>query len=74
MPVSRRYVEDLENDCMTGFWIGIVITVLIVIGVSVVAGKALSGPKNPRQRGSRDDKVMALKASGALRHRKSNRE
>lgn len=59
---------------MTGFWIGIVITVLIIIGASVWAGKALSGPKTPRERTSREDKVMALKASGALRHRKSNRE
>jgi len=60
---------------MTGFWIGIGITILIVIGASVWAGKALSPPRAPRgDRNSRDDKLMALKASGALRHRKSNRE
>jgi hypothetical protein len=59
---------------MTMFWIWIVIAVLIIVGASVWAGKALSPPRAPRaERGSRDEKVMALKASGALRHRKSNR-
>lgn len=55
-----------------GFWIGITITILLVIGVSVFVGRALNKPS--REKLSRDDQMMALKASGALRHRKSNRE
>lgn len=58
---------------MTGFWIGISITILIVIGASVLVGRMLSGPSRREPR-SRDEQVSALKASGALRHRKSNRE
>ena len=51
-------------------WIGIVITILIVVGASVLIGKSLSGgSREPR---SRAEKVQALKASGALKHRKSN--
>lgn len=56
---------------MIGFWIGIGITVLIVVGVSVIVGKTLSRP--PKQPISRHDQMTALKASGALKHRKSNR-
>jgi hypothetical protein len=54
------------------FWVFIGITVLAVIGLSVWAGKALSGPKGESSV-SRREQVTALKASGALRHRKSNR-
>jgi len=54
-----------------GFWIGILITVLVVVGASVLVGKTLSSPRGePR---SRAEKMHALKASGALKHRKSNR-
>lgn len=56
---------------MTGFWIGITVTILIVIGASVLIGKVLSKP--PRQPMNRDQQMNALKASGALKHRKSNR-
>jgi hypothetical protein len=55
------------------FWIGIIIMVAIVIGASVFAGRLLTRPKTPRGENSRDERLMALKASGALRHRKSNR-
>jgi hypothetical protein len=58
---------------MTGFWIGIAITVLIVVGLSVVVGKALSKPKGGGDRSSRHAEMTALKVSGALKHRKSNR-
>jgi hypothetical protein len=59
---------------MTGFWIGIAITVLIVVGLSVVVGKALSKPKrSDGEPSSRHAQMTALKASGALKHRKSNR-
>lgn len=56
---------------MTSFWIGITVTLLIVIGASVLIGKMLSKP--PRQPMNRDQQMNALKASGALKHRKSNR-
>ena len=56
------------------FWFGILVTVLIVIGVSVLIGKMLAGgPRSPEQRDRRHDHMNALKMSGALRHRKSNR-
>lgn len=59
---------------MTGFWIAIVITVLVVIGLSVVVGKSLSKPKGGgNEPSSRHAQMTALKASGALKHRKSNR-
>ena len=57
----------------------ILIAVAIVIGASVLAGKMLSRPgrsqepEDPEDRDRRHERMMALKASGALRHRKSNR-
>jgi len=56
-----------------GFWFGIFVMVAIVIGASVLVGKVLSRPRVPRDRGGRHSDMVALKASGALRHRKSNR-
>ncbi|MBK8542622.1 MAG: hypothetical protein IPL62_03040 [Caulobacteraceae bacterium] len=58
---------------MTGFWIAIVIVVLAIVGVSVVVGKALSKPKGVTSK-SRQAEMTALKASGALKYRKSNRD
>jgi hypothetical protein len=55
------------------FWLGILILVAIVVGASVLAGKMLSRPRVPRERSRRHEQMMGLKASGALRHRKSNR-
>jgi hypothetical protein len=57
---------------MTGFWIGITITILIVVGASVLVGRILSRPT--RQPMTREEKMTGLKASGALKHRKSNRD
>jgi hypothetical protein len=57
-----------------GFWFGILVVVAIVIGASVLIGKMLSGPRAPKTGGRRHAEMMALKASGALRHRKSNQE
>ncbi|MBC7769210.1 MAG: hypothetical protein H7124_10525 [Phycisphaerales bacterium] len=54
-----------------GFWIGIAITVAVVIGASVLVGMILSRPRGEPL--SHHDKVNALKASGALKHRKSGR-
>lgn len=53
------------------FWIWIVVLVLGIVGVSVLVGMSINRRKprvNPR-----DDKLTALKMSGALQHRKSNR-
>ena len=57
---------------MTGFWIAIVIVVLAIVGISVVVGKALSKPKTLSS--DRQAQMTALKASGALKYRKSNRD
>jgi len=56
---------------MTMFWVWIVIIVLVIVGASVLIGKMLSRPADRPV--SRQDRITALKASGALRHRKSNR-
>lgn len=53
------------------FWLWIGILVLVVVGASVVVGKALSKPAQRQM--SRHERMTALKASGALHHRKSNR-
>lgn len=58
----------------------ILVATAIIIGGSVLVGMALNKANRPRQRGrdgvapmSRAEKMDALKASGALKHRKSNR-
>ena len=56
---------------MTGFWIAIVLVVLAIVGISVLVGKVLNKPKQLSS--DRQAQMTALKASGALRHRKSNR-
>ncbi|MBL8531549.1 MAG: hypothetical protein JNK94_07435 [Hyphomonadaceae bacterium] len=58
---------------MTGFWIGMLIFILIVIGLSVAFGMLLNRGEGRRRRADPHDPMTALKASGALRHRKSNR-
>jgi hypothetical protein len=55
------------------FWLGILFLILVVIGSSVLVGKMLSRPRRPEQSSRRHSEMMALKASGALKHRKSNR-
>ena len=54
------------------FWVWIVVLTLAIVGVSVLVGRSLSRPTG-RQRLSREERMTALKASGALKHRKSNR-
>jgi hypothetical protein len=56
---------------MTGFWIGIVIVIAIVIGASVLIGKTLSRPRGEPL--TRQQQMTALKASGAMRNRKESR-
>jgi len=57
---------------MTGFWIGVVIVFLGIIGASVLIGKTVGKAKSaPRDRNAQ---ITALKASGALKHRKSNQD
>jgi len=83
---ARKDISDTPGVCFTAakpylcaaagarpmdFWIWILVLILAVVGMSVGIGAALTKrrPKvNPRE-----DKMMALKASGALHHRKSNR-
>jgi len=55
------------------FWVWIGLAVLVIVGLSVLAGKALEKPKGDRTSPERQAQITALKASGALRHRKSNR-
>lgn len=59
---------------MIGFWIWIILAVLAIIGLSVVAGRSLSRPRRGAGDSSRHQQVTALKMSGALKHRKSNRD
>ncbi len=56
------------------FFLWIALVILFVIGVSVLIGRMMS-PRAPRTREpmSRAQKVEALKMSGAMQHRKSNR-
>ncbi|MBL8544940.1 MAG: hypothetical protein JNL81_00660 [Hyphomonadaceae bacterium] len=56
---------------MTVFWITIVLAVLAIVGISVLVGKTLNKPKQLSS--DRQAQMTALKASGALKHRKSNR-
>ena len=62
---------DLSTEARRMFWLWIGILVLVVVGASVVVGKALSKPAQRQM--SRHERMTALKASGALHHRKSNR-
>ena len=57
---------------MISFWIWIVVIFVGIVGVSVLVGRALSRPRGASL--DRHERMMALKASGALRHRKSNRD
>jgi len=54
------------------FWVWIMATMLLVIGLSVWVGSVLNGRRRARLSGRNATEVSALKASGALRHRKSN--
>lgn len=53
------------------FWVWMGIIFLAVVVISVFVGRALSRPRGEGM--SRHQQMTALKASGALRHRKSNR-
>ena len=54
---------------MTSFWIAILVLVLVVIGASVLVAANLKPSR--RHRASREE-ILALKTSGAFKHRKSN--
>lgn len=56
-----------------GFWIGILVLVLAVVGLTVVFAGMVSHSRRTRRRPDPRDPITALKASGALRHRKSSR-
>ncbi len=53
------------------FWVWIVILVVVIVGASVLIGRSLN--KSAAHKLTNQEKMTALKASGALRHRKSNR-
>jgi hypothetical protein len=55
------------------FWVWIVLAVLVIVGATVLAAKMLTGGGKRRVTPERQAQITALKASGALRHRKSNR-
>ncbi|MEZ5996919.1 MAG: hypothetical protein R3C25_14325 [Hyphomonadaceae bacterium] len=52
------------------FWLWIGGAMVVVIGLSVLAGKTIG---KPRGNHGRQDQITALKASGALRNRKESR-
>jgi hypothetical protein len=54
------------------FWVWIGIAVLGVVGLSVLVGRTLNKPKGAPM--DRHAQITGLKASGALKHRKSNRD
>jgi hypothetical protein len=47
------------------------VAVLAIVGISVLVGRSLSRPRGESM--TRHERMLALKASGALKHRKSNR-
>lgn len=49
----------------------IIVAVLAIVGVSVIAGRALSKPRGRQL--TRQEKMTALKASGAMPNRKESR-
>lgn len=53
-------------------WVWIIILTVVIVGASVLVGRALSKPADKPL--TRSERMTALKASGALRHRKSNRD
>lgn len=60
---------------MTGFWIAIVVVVLLIFGASWLAGTVINKRSAPRKGGrnsSRQDAIDAAKVSGAFSYRKEN--
>jgi hypothetical protein len=55
------------------FWVAISVVVLVIVGLSVLVGRSLNRPRGEDGNLSRQQQMTALKASGALKHRKSNR-
>jgi len=55
------------------FWIWILVAVGLIGGLSVLVGKAIQKSDRERLPPTRQQQITALKASGALQHRKSNR-
>ncbi len=55
------------------FWAVMLIVIALTICVSFLVGIAIKNKRDPRQL-SNQEKMTMTKASGALKHRKSNRE
>ncbi|MFO1016852.1 MAG: hypothetical protein U1E03_04595 [Hyphomonadaceae bacterium] len=49
----------------------IIVAVLVIVGISVIAGRALSKPRGRQM--TNHEKMTALKASGAMPNRKESR-
>jgi hypothetical protein len=55
------------------FWLWMFLIMLAIVGVTVLAAKVLTPPRNPGDPDQRRRNITALKVSGAFPHRKSNR-
>jgi hypothetical protein len=55
------------------FWSVMLIVIVLTVCVSFLVGLAINNKRDPRQL-SRQEMMTMTKASGALKHRKSNRE
>lgn len=49
----------------------ILVSVAAIVGISIIAGRAISKPRGKQM--TNTEKMTAFKASGAMQHRKSNR-
>ena len=67
---KARGVAYLESWEIPMLWF-ILVSAVAIIGISVFVGRAISKPRGKQM--TNQEKVTALKASGALQHRKSNR-
>jgi peptidoglycan/LPS O-acetylase OafA/YrhL len=66
-PSGVAYLVSWETPMI---WF-ILVSVAAIVGISVIAGRAISKPRGKQL--SNHEKMTALKASGAMQHRKSNR-
>jgi len=71
LPLHRRR-EALSKEQECPVLIFVIVSVLVIIGASVLVGLRMS--RQRPQNISRHEQMTALKVSGALKHRKSNRE
>lgn len=56
------------------FWFWIAVAILTIVGLSILVGRMAGSSGGQRLTREQQNEMTALKASGALRHRKSNRD